>query len=153
MLTCLPQSICSWNFRIHGASAGPAELEFSWFSEQGHIRLGGHEFEIHKHGPLSGRWSLMHHGTTVASAHKPSAFTRTFQISGPSGEITLQASSAMTRCFELWSGGRAIGSIRPAHALARRSTIDCPPGVPEFVQLFAFWLAVLTWRRAATNNS
>ncbi len=153
MLTCLPQSICSWNFHIHGASAGPAGLEFSWFSEQGHIRLGGHEFEIHKHGPLSGRWSLTHRGTTIATAHKPSAFTRTFQITGPSGEITLQASSAMTRSFEIRSGVHTLGSIRTAHAFTRRSTIDCPPEVLEAVQLFAFWLAVITWRRAANNNS
>jgi len=153
MLTCLPQSICSWNFHIHGASAGPVELEFSRFSEQGHIRLGSHEFEIHKHGPLSGRWTLSHHGTSVASAHKPSAFFRSFHITGRSGEFTLQPSSSLTRCFGICSGDRTIGSIRPAHAFTRRATIDCPPEVPELIQIFAFWLAVVTWRRAANNNS
>ena len=42
MLTCLPESLCSWNYRITGA-ASDAGVTFNRLSEQGTIRLDGGE--------------------------------------------------------------------------------------------------------------
>ena len=153
MLTCFPQSLCSWNFRVTGAAAGPAELFFNWFSEQGEIRLGGHHFQIRKNGPLSGQWSLTHHGRTVAEAHKPSAFFRSFELNSETLRWTLHATSALTRGFELSREGHPLGVIRPAHPFTRRAIIDCQTELPEILQLFSFWLVVITWRRAANHNA
>jgi hypothetical protein len=65
----------------------------------------------------------------------------------------LKASSAFTRAFEIKCDDRRVGTIRPDHAFTRRAEIECAEVVPERIQLFAFWLTVLAWRRAANNNA
>ncbi len=49
--------------------------------------------------------------------------------------------------------GRVVGHIRPEHPFTRRARVECAADIPEPDQLFAFWLAALTWRRAARNNN
>lgn len=153
MLTCIPQSLCTWDFRVLGASAGPAELTFNFFTEQGSMSLGRDQFAIRKHGPLSGHWTLERRGKTVVDARKPSAMFRSFELSAPEIQLTVKAQFALTRGYDILSSDRLIGTIRPAHAFTRRAFIECSSEVPEVVQLFAFWLAVITWRRAAKNRN
>lgn len=153
MLTCLPKSLCSWDYRILGAEAGPAELTFNWFSEQGTIRLGGDEFEVVKHGPLSGHWTLENGGQVFASALKPNAFFRAYELSMAGADFTVQPQSAFTRRFDIVFAGQVVGNIRPAHLFTRRAYIEGNAQVPELVQLFAFWLVAIAWRRAQQNNN
>jgi hypothetical protein len=153
MLTCLPRSICSWDFRIRGTTGGEAILTFNWFTEQGTISWNGTEFEVVKHGPFSGHWTLESPQGVVTKAQKTSAFTRTFELESESGLITLQARSVFTRAFELLQTGNSVGTIVPMHAFTRRATIQCTDQVDELTQLFAFWLVVITWKRAAKNNN
>jgi hypothetical protein len=153
VLTCIPQSLCTWNFQILGTSAGSAELTFNFFTEQGSLSLGHMEFAVRKHGPLSGRWTLERDGQTAADAHKPSALFRRFELSSAGVHLTVKAQSAFTRGYDIFSGGRLLGTIRPAHPFTRRAFIECTSEIPELAQLFSFWLAVVTWRRAANNSS
>jgi hypothetical protein len=152
VLTCLPQSLCSWNYRVVGAEAGLVELSFNWFTEQGSIHFGEDEFEVRKHGPLSGHWTLEHDGQVVAAGRKPSAMFRSFDLSMAGVNFTVKAQSPLTRCYEILFEGRAVGTIWPAHLFTRRAFIECNSQVPELVQVFAFWLAAITWRRAAKNS-
>jgi hypothetical protein len=155
MIDCLPKSLCSWDFTASGLSSGLATLEYDWLTEQGRIVIGGSDYDIRKHGVFSGHWTYEQSGYLVADAHKPSAMFRTFDISCKSEGLvlTLQAESAFQRAFEISSGERVVGRISPAHPFTRRSTIECSDVVPEHLQLFAFWLAGLAWRRSARNNS
>jgi hypothetical protein len=153
MLTCLPQSLCNWNFRILGAPSGEAGLTFNFFTEQGTISLGGAELTVRKHGWLSGEWSLERGGETYADARKPSAMFRSFELHCGDTELTVKARSPFGRGFDLVAGGGVVGTIQPVHPFTRRATIECGDAVPELAQLFAFWLVVLTWRRAAKNNN
>jgi len=153
MLTCIPQSICSWDFRVSGASSGPAALTFNFLTEQGGISVGGTELTVRKHGWLSGRWSLERGGDPCADAHKPNAMLRSFEVRSGAVQLTVTAQSAFTRCYDIRSDGSVIGTILPAHPFTRRAFIECSSSVPDLLQLFSFWLAVLTWRRAAANNS
>jgi len=153
VLTCLPKSLCSWDYRVLGAEDGPAELTFSWVSEQGTIRFGADEFEVVKHGPLSGHWTLESGGQVIASAQKPSAVFRAYELSMAGADFAVKPQSAFTRCFDIEFAGQVVGSIRPAHPFTRRAFIECNSQVPELVQLFAFWLTAIAWRRAAQNNN
>ena len=152
-MTCIPQSLCTWNFRVLEATAGPAALTFNFLSEQGSIFLGPAEFAVRKHGPLSGHWTLERDGRTDAEARKPSALFRSFEVKAESVSLIVKAQSALTRSFDILAGGRVAGTIRPAHPFTRRAFIECAPEIPELAQLFSFWLVVITWRRAANNNS
>jgi hypothetical protein len=151
MLTCLPQSICSWDYRIPDASAGPAAVTFNFFTEQGAISLGGAEYAIRKHGPLSGHWTLEAQGRPVGDAQKPNPFTRRFELDVDGCVLTLRASSSFTRRFDFVSGGKTVGTICPAHPFTRRATIECASDVSELAQLFSFWLVAMTWRREGTE--
>jgi hypothetical protein len=152
MFTCMPRSLCSWEFQVSGLSTGPAILDFDFFTEYGRISIGGTEHAIRKHGILSGHWTLELDETTLAEAKKPNALSRTFDIrSGPT-QLTVRAHTALTRRFDLFQGGETVGMIRPEHPFTRRAVIECDSSVPEAVQLFAFWLVVLTWRRSARNS-
>jgi hypothetical protein len=153
MLTCIPQSLCGWDFRVLGASAGSAALTLNFFTEQGIISLGPNEFIVRKHGPASGHWTLERGGRTVADGRKPSAMFRSFELTGEGFHLTVRANSALTRRYDIISGGQTIGTIRPAHAFTRRAFVECPSEIPEFAQLFSFWLAAITWRRAANASS
>ena len=76
MLTCIPQSLCTQNFRVLGASTGSAALTFNFFTEQGSISLGQTEFTVGKHG----HWTFERDGQTAADVH-----------------LTVKAHSALTR--------------------------------------------------------
>ena len=153
MLICLPQSLCSWDFRVEGASAGPVALAFDFFSEQGSLSLGGNKLLVRKHGFLSGRWTLERDGAACAEAQKPSALFRRFEVRSGAVQLTIESQSAFTRCFDFLIGGSVVGTIKPAHPFTRRAFIECPSAVPELAQLFSFWLAIITWRRAAENSA
>ena len=75
MLLCIPQSLCSWDYRVLGVSAGEAALMFDYFTEQGGVMLGGTQFSVRKHGPFSGRWTLEQDDQAVAEANSPARYS------------------------------------------------------------------------------
>lgn len=152
MLECRPKFLCSWNFLVFGLAAGAASIDFDWLSEQGRIVIGPTCHEIRKHGPFSGHWTLEQSGRVVADALKPSALFRSFEMVAGDLRLTLGASSAIGRAFEIAMSGRVVGRIEPVHAFTRRAVIACSDEVPGHIQLFAFWLAAATWRRAANSS-
>src|SRR5262249_5602425 len=87
-----------------------------------------------------------------ASAQKSSAFTRTFEIESAHEILVLRAESAFGRSFLVERSGDVIATIRPDHAFTRRATIDVLARKWHFSTIcFAFWLVVITWRRAASS--
>lgn len=153
MLICVPRSICSWNFLVHDDAGGTAALDFAFFTEQGAIDYEGTAYTVTKHGYMSGRWSLLHDSQPVATAHKPSALFRHFVVSVGETLLVLEAHSVFSRGYDILSGPKPVGSIRPVHPFTRRAFVECLPSVPVLAQLFCFWLAVLTWRRAAHSSN
>lgn len=153
MLTCIPQSLCSWDFRVIGSSAGPAALTFNFFNEQGGISIDGLEYSIRKHGPFSGHWTLEHNAHTYVDAQKPNALFRSFEVHSSAVKLTVKAHSVVGRCYDILADSQVVGTIRPAHPFTRRAYIECGSSVPDLEQLFSFWLAVVTWRRAANSSS
>jgi hypothetical protein len=152
MLTCVPLSLCSWDYEIRGARSGPATLTFNYFIEQGGIFTSEAEFSVRKHGPMSGHWTLESDREVLADAVKPSAMVRSFEVKSGDAHFDLTAHSVMTRSYDFVKNGSVVGTICPAHAFTRRAFIECGESIPEIAQIFAFWLVALTWRRAANNN-
>lgn len=152
MIRCKPRGICSWNFELTG-EGHTATLEFNWFSEQGTIVVDGTPHEVDKGGVFSGAWQLIQGAESIASAQKSSAFTRTFELETSIGPLLLKAESIFKRTFELEQNGQRIATIAADHAFTRRATIETHGEVDFRTLAFAFWLAVLMWRRAQSNNS
>jgi hypothetical protein len=152
MLTCTPRSFFSWDFNVEGLVHGNAGVEFNFFTEQGVIRYSGAEYSVCKYGWLSGQWGIESGGQTYVRALKTNPLLRKFEIQEDHNTFQLRA-MPLTRCYEILQGGAAIGSIVPDHFMTRRATIECSGSLSELGQLFCFWLAALTWRRAARSNS
>ncbi|MCA9138698.1 MAG: hypothetical protein KDB00_18130 [Planctomycetales bacterium] len=151
-IRCLPRSICSWSYELSwGEHRGLLELNV--MGEQGSINIDGTDFQVCKHGMLSGNWTLRHNGEEVAEAQKSSAFTRTFEIDSPGGPLRLEAESVFNRSFFLRSGDQIIATMRPDHPFTRRARIEIVAQDWDFPTIcFSFWLVAQMWRRAANNN-
>ena len=146
-IQCLPLGPCSWNFSLSGEDFH-GQADFNWMSEQGRILIRGQSYEISKHGPFSGKWTMTHAGAAVLEACKTNPFTRSFEIHGARQRASLRAVSAFGRSMEVGSPGYSA-RIEPTHAFTRRSTITGDWEDLETV-LFAFWLTVTLWRRQAS---
>ena len=153
MLTVVPESFCSSNYRVFGSSCERAIVAFDFFTEQGYISLGNVAFTIRKQGAFSGRWTLNDGSLQVGDAAKPNPFFRSVEIVVHQARFSLSAQSPWSRCFAISVGRRLIGEIRPVHLFTRRAIIDCSPELPELGQLFAFWLVAMLWRRDANNST
>ena len=153
MIRCNPKGLCSWDYRLAG-DGHRASVEFNWTSEQGLIIADDSEFQVRKHGIMSGHWTLERGHDVIASARKSSAFTRRIEIESPMGALVLCAASAFTRSFRIERSDELIATIAPVHLFTRRSTIDARTTDYDFRTIaFAFWLAALMWRRSSSNNS
>jgi len=122
-------------------------------SEQGTISLAGVELQVSKHGWTSGHWTLERNGESYVDAQKPSVMFRSFDLTCGGEKFVVKARSPFSRCFDILSEGKVVGAIQPAHLFTRRATINCSDNVPELAQLFAFWLAVILWRRQSRSNN
>ncbi len=121
-------------------------------TEQGSIEIDAQRLAVVKHGVMSGDWSLNASGETIATAVKPNPFTRRFELTASQDSYEL-AAKAMSRRFDLRQDGTTVASIAPDHLLTRRSSVQVDESIPIELTAFAFWLAVLCWKRAARSSS
>jgi hypothetical protein len=149
VLIAKPSSIFGWDFDISGTVSGLAS--FDWLGESGQIQVEGLRYEVVKQGWLSGEWTLERGGEVHARGVKTGVIGRTMEITGGGMTLTLQAHTPFGRGFDIDADGAHVGSVTPDHAFTRRATIDIARIVPPELQVFAFWLIALQWRRAARD--
>jgi len=150
MLTCLPQSLCSWDYRILGARAGASAITFNMMSQQGTLQHGGDLYQIVKPTILVGRWTLESGGSVIGTAEK-SLMIRHYAVDTGGTPFSVQA-RLMSSTFNIVVGARNVGEVRKMHPFTRRAVVDCSNAVDELGQLFAFWLCALAWRNAARSD-
>lgn len=150
MIHAIPMGLCSWDFSLEGENLH-GETRINFFTENGTIRVNGEAFEVRKQGMLSGQWALEHHGETLVTAQKETAFTRTITFTAPGGAHRLQAESMVGRSMVLTSPGSTV-HIAPDHPFTRRAHLSGAGQDPR-VTLFAFWLTILLWKRASNSNN
>ena len=147
IITCSPGSVFSWNYFLEG-SGHQAIWQKNWTSEQGSILIDGEYFTIKKHGVTSGTWTMESDTQVLFTGVKESVFKRSFQIEGSEKVFGLGAVSAFGRSFYLELDGDVVAMISPKHAFTRKAEIEILDSSVEFpAVVFAFWLAILTWRR------
>lgn len=153
MVACNPLGLFSWNYRLTGPTPDEsATVEFQWLSEQGLISTPRGQYRVSKSGILSGSWILSQGGKPMADARKPNPFTRRFEIDFGDRSAVLEPESALFRPMILTMPDGGGGRIAPLHPFTRRATMDMA-GVPFHMQCFAFWLAALMWKRAASSSA
>ena len=151
-LIAKPRGVFSFNYRVFGCAAGPAEVKHRIWKEEGTLILGDEEYEVDKHTPGSGYWGVRQGDAFFADAQKRSAFTRVFEVGTTDMDLVLRPVRAGSRTFVLERDGVKVGTLAHEHFLSRKIRVSCSDEVPEVVQLFCLWLMSLMKRRAARNS-
>jgi hypothetical protein len=147
MWSAIPKHWFSWDFVVHDATLqSVAEVRLSSWRERGAVATGGVEHKVSRQGML-GAFVLMKGDSVVASAEKPSAFRKTFQIDHEGRHYTLKGRSFWQRELVLYEGEREIGSIAPTGFFTRRAQVGLPEELPLILRLFVVWLTMLLWKR------
>ena len=91
-------------------------------------------------------------GRTIASATKPSAFRRSFEVVFDQTDYKLETVSPFVRRFVLRKDRRVVGSIHPVHLFSRKAIVELPEYLPLEVQLFIAWLVIMLWKRGSSRS-
>lgn len=84
----------------------------------------------------------------VATADRESG--RRWRITTPEGHLELVRPSVWRSAWEVHRGGRPVGRIEQDRGLfARTSHADLPADLPLPVRVFAFYVVLILWQRAA----
>ncbi len=152
-LSAQPKHLLSWGFNLFDRQQQLITLDLAAIREGGAFNWNGAAYTMKRESWPAGDFLLMNQGETLARAHKPSAFTRSFHVQAGRRRMELKGASPFTRKFVLTDRGAIIGTISPNHPFTRASTLELPDelSIPE--QVFIFWLAVLMWRRAAHSDA
>jgi len=152
MLKAVPKNWFSWKFEIFDGEVSVANLDLSRFREKGELAIQGRIFEIGREGIMSGVFLLREDGRTIASATKPSAFRRSFEVVFDQTDYKLETVSPFVRRFVLRKDRRVVGSIHPVHLFSRKAIVELPEYLPLEVQVFIAWLGIILWKRQQDSN-
>jgi hypothetical protein len=148
MLTLIPKSWLSWDFRIEDDGREIAFIDRDWFRERATFAVDGAAYDVRRTSVVQGTFTLERGGVEIARAQKTSAFRRAFEIETADHErYELRAASTFRREFQLTRGGVPVGSISPVSMFGRTATAHLPETVPRPVQLFMLFLVLVLWKR------
>jgi hypothetical protein len=152
MLRAVPKNWFSWKFEIFDGEVKVANLDLAWFREEVEFAIQGRTFEIGREGVMSSVFLLREDGRTIASATKPSAFRRSFDVVFDQTGYKLEAVGPFVRRFELRKDFREVGSIHPVHLFSRKAIVELPEYLPLEVQVFIAWLVIMLWKRGSSRR-
>jgi hypothetical protein len=152
MLTARPRSLFSWDYEVLDGDRLLATLSLGWFREAGEVVIAGRPCRMGREGLVSGLFFLEQDGQPLATAEKPSAFLRRFEVAVGGDAYTLRSVSPIARRFVLEQGGVEVGSLRSAAFFTRKMVVDLPETIPLPARLFLVWLVMVLWKRAAQSN-
>jgi hypothetical protein len=151
VIEAVPSGWFSNSFRLQQAHGTVAEINLSGWREKAEFAIQGGSYRLYREGFASGAFVLEGQGQTLARAWKPSALRARFELEFPGHTFTMRR-TGMGRGFGVFAGERQVGSIRRAGLFTRRTIIDLPADWPPAAQVFAFWLALIIWRREESSG-
>jgi hypothetical protein len=151
MLELVPESWFSWNFDVLQDGRTVAEIDISRWRKKGVLQVDGTNYDVYREGFMRGLFILELNGTRVASAEKPSAMARLFNVES-GGRTWKWEGQVFRRTFVLKENDRTIGSLAPVAMVTRKATAEFPGDVPLPVRVFMIWLALLMWKQEAGNS-
>ena len=152
MQRAVPTNWFSWKFEIFDGEVCVANLDLAWFREEVEFAIQGRTFEIGREGVMSSVFLLREDGRTIASATKPSAFRRSFDVVFDQTDYKLEAVAPFVRRFELRKDFRVVGSIHPVHWIGRKAIVELPEYLPLEVQVFITGLVFSQWKKQNDNS-
>lgn len=151
MWSARPEGWLARSYRVEERRALVGRLEFGLWSERGALELGERRLSVLR----AGFWNPEHHlveaGARRASARTTGFWRRGFALTDGDEAYRLDPSSFTQRSFVLTRGGRALGQVRAGGVFRRTVDVTLDEGLAPELRLFALWLVILAWRRAAPS--
>jgi hypothetical protein len=147
MLTAIPRHWFSWHFTLLERDESLGEIDLSSWCEKGSLAVSNTTYRVYREGLFSGAFILESNGEVMARAEKPSAMTRRVVVYFGGAQFELRPRSALSRTFQLLSGGTIVGSLSPSGFLSRRMDIELSEDLPLPIRAFVVWLTVVLWKR------
>jgi hypothetical protein len=107
--------------------------------------VGGRSYRIHRE--RSKRFVLNGPGGETAVAERDGG--RRWRISSPAGSFELVRPSLWRSAWELHIDMRVAGRIEHDGGFGRSSKAELPGEMPKALQVFAFYVVLMEWERAA----
>ena len=153
MLNAIPKGWFSKNYRVMDGALQVAEIDMSWWREEGRLVVEGASYKAYREKLMSGAFLLeTGNGLALARAEKPGALRRRFHIEYGDRKYVFQAKSVWGREFTLFDGQNEIGSVAPEGLLTRRAAVNLPDGLAPPVKVFILWLALILWERESDSG-
>ena len=149
MLTLIPDSWFSWNFRVLRNDADLTVIRRDWFRERGTFEIRGVLYAIRRTSWIRSTFALERDGHAIAEASKPSSFRRLFDITADGNRLELRPASWFGREFQLYRGTELLGVVRPNSFWSRTATADLLDSIALPIQLFTIFLVLVLWKRAS----
>lgn len=102
-------------------------------------------YEVHRERRK--RFTLSGPGGVVATADR--AGGRQWTIGSTAGKLELVRPSLWRSHWELRRGSRSMGTVRHAGGFGRSSIADLAPDIPLPLRVFAYYVVLMVWERAA----
>ncbi len=148
LLEFFPKSFFSMRrFRIVRDGVPVGEIDGGRMREQATITIGGATYAAAREGLMSGAYYLEAGGKRLASAERPSVFSRRFTLQTGAKTYSFGAASAFGRSFALTENGVDVGTIARESFFSRRSMAKLPDDLGLEVKAFLIWLVILMWQR------
>lgn len=147
MLEAVSAGIFSNDYYLTHHGALVAHFDMASMRERADVLIAGGKYQLFREGMVSGDFCLAQDGVVLARAHKPGAFSSTFDVRFHGMECVLRKVAVWSREFGVFQGEQQVGIItRPL--FSRRVQIVLPDEWPLPAQVFLFFLARIIWRRS-----
>jgi hypothetical protein len=143
----------SWSARILSGNVPLTELRISLFRSKGAFSLNGEEFSIEPEGFFGGAAVLKKGSTVIARSRKASLFRRRSRITAAGHGLDLVSRSWWGRSYGLVLGNQEVGTVERTGFLGRKLTLEFPPEVPLFLQVFTAYLVLCQAKQEAAAAS
>ncbi len=137
------------SYRVEESGRTIGTVEFGSWSECGALVLDGRRLSIQREGYWNPKFHPLEKQGTLATVRSAGAFRRGFYLVWGDEEYRLDRSSTFSRSFAITRRGQVLGQIRALGWFSRGVQIELDGELPHELRLFAVWLVLLAWRRAA----
>jgi hypothetical protein len=144
-----PVNWTSRTYHVEDEGTGVGALDFGGWRGHGAIDLDGRRLTVQREGFWNPQFHLMDGSRRLASARSLGAFQRGFHVAHGDEELVLVPPSVLSRSFHLMLRGRSLGQIRSLGVFSRQAAIELDAELAPELRLFAAWLVLFAWRRAA----
>jgi hypothetical protein len=152
----VPQSWYSRHFNLERDGALVAALRMSLLTEGCEFAIAGHEFSVRRVSMWKDGFQLFAGDERVCEV-KRGFWSRRFELSATLDEANenwvLQPTGFFTRTYQLLSGEREVGIVRPVGWLTRKRVASFADEVPLPVQVFAIFLVLVVSQRQQKRST